>query len=169
MSDQLRRLLAAWARLLASWALPCVIATAAPLTFELRQDGWEGGGRVTASFSGEDVNGDGFLNLANGEISAYQVEFSGNSIIAFFSHDLADLLFFNYELGSPGFPPSFPLFSDNGSFFYDADDRIIGGSGFTAPFIITSEPAVVIPEPSTWMLLGLGLAGAAALRTRRFA
>ena len=151
-------------------ALGCNLATADPVTYRLSQSGWTGGGTITGAFSGEDINKDGVLNFSDGEIAAYAVELSGNSVISPFGHRLADLRFFEYHLGSSGFPPSFPLFSDNGSFFYDADDKIIGRSGFAAPFITTEEPAFVTaisttPEPSA--LLMLGPAAVVVMRRRR--
>jgi hypothetical protein len=95
-----------------------------------------------------------------------KVQLSGNEIIPDFTHALNELKFFRYRLGSSGFPPSLPLFSDDGAVFYDADDRTIGGSGFRPPFITTTEPATVapIPEPSTMLLMLAG--GAVLLRGR---
>jgi hypothetical protein len=151
-------------------ALACEVATADPITYRLSQAGWSGGGAIAGSFSGQDINEDGVLSFRAGEVSAYSVELSGNTLIGPFVHGLEDLRFFEYRLGTQGFPPSFPLFSDDGSFFYDADDKVIGRSGFTAPFVTTAEPAFVTavsatPEPSTLLLLGP--AAAVLIRRRR--
>src|SRR4051794_2665163 len=145
--------------------IQCELAAADPVTYRLSQSGWTGGGEINGLFEGEDLNNDGFVSLDAGELSAYAVHFSGNTVVPDFTHNLADLRFFRYALGTSGFPPSFPLFSENGSFFYDADDKVIGGRGFTAPFITTLQAGAVTaiaptPEPISLLLLGTGAAAA---------
>jgi len=141
---------------------------AAVVNFNISQSGWDGGGEVMGMFSGEDINEDGFINIVDNEVFSYMIEFKGNAIIPDFTHNLNDLLFFRYTLGSGGFRPSFPLFSDSGSFFYDADDGAIGDSPpITGRFVSTALAAAVnvkiVPEPSTVLgllafgCLGLGL------------
>jgi hypothetical protein len=145
-------------------------AQAAVLNFNLSQSGWNGGGEVTAMFSGEDTNEDGFIDIADNEVFSYMMEFKGNTIIPDFTHNLNDLLFFRYTLGSSGFPPSFPLFSDNGSFFYDADDKVIGDSPpITGQSISTALAATVtvkiVPEPGN--IFGLLAVGGLGLVIKR--
>jgi hypothetical protein len=130
--------------------------------------GWSGGGAVTGYFSGEDLNHDGYINLANGEVDAYQITFSGNSIVPDFTHTLGDLQFFRYTVGSTGFRPSFPLYSFGSGYFYDADDHVIGLPDLSVA-TVTREDALVtsIPEPSTAAIIAVGLFVLAATSRRR--
>jgi hypothetical protein len=153
-------------------ALFSEVASADPITFRLSQGGWTGGGQISGTFTGNDLDRDGTLALDQpGEILEYEVHLSGNELIPAFTHALNDLKFFRYRLGSAGFPPSFPLFSDDGGLFYDADDKVIGGSGFRPPFITTTEAAAVVPVPelSTVILLSSGLGALLLCRRRRSA
>lgn len=167
MKSTLRCIIPSGLRLVGLLALSCEIALADPITFRLVQTGWTGGGQVTGTFTGEDLNADGVLALDQpGEMRHYVVHLSSNALIPDFTHTMEGLKFFRYTLGTSGFPPSFPLFSDDGSFFYDADDKIIRRSGFGALFIQTTEAASVapVPEPSALILVSSGLA---ALMYRR--
>lgn len=143
-------------------------AQAAEFTFS--QSGWLGeglGGTVQGSFSGSDANSDGTLQLS--ELTSYEANFSGAQSGISFNHNLLNLDFFEFTLGSSGFPPSFPLFSNDGSFGYDADDQTIFDQPFGQGIIFsTREPARVVSEPSAvpepsalfglLTLAGLGLA-----------
>ena len=92
---------------------------------------FSGGSHVEGTFSGEDINRDGYINLADGEVRSYEIRFSGNSLFPNFSHGLSDLRFFRYILGTTGFRPSYPLYSENGEYSYDADDYTIYSGEFT--------------------------------------
>ena len=156
--------------LLTSLVFQAGIVKAAPISFTIVQSGWTGGGVMQGTFSGEDLNHDNHLILADGEITAYSVQFSGNSVIPAFTHPMSALAYFNFTLGSAGFPPSFPLFSDNGSWFWDGDDQVIGDSGFRGTYLTTTQTALVtaVPEPAAAGLSGLALALAYCI-TRRTA
>ena len=137
----------------------CALATsmsvnASLLTYEISQTGWKGGGDIYGIFSGMDLNHDGHINISNGELSLYEVSFTGNSVIGSFSHTLADLMFFDYTIGSEGFLPSYPLYSYDGNYFYDADDRVIASLDHSV-VISSSEYATVsaVPLPSTSALM----------------
>jgi hypothetical protein len=153
---------------LAGSLLTAAQARGNPITYSISQGGWSTGGTVTGSFSGEDLNHDGFINLASGEVASYQITFSGNAIIPSFTHTLSDLQFFTYTVGSSGFPPSFPLFSLGSGYFYDADDHVIGVPDLSA-FTVTREDALVtsVPESSTAAMIAVGLVGLAAASRRR--
>ena len=71
--------------------VPTQFAHASFLSFKLSQSGWRGGGQVVGKFSGSDSNADGLLKLTDGELAAYQITFSGNSLLPDFCQDLDDL------------------------------------------------------------------------------
>lgn len=164
-------------------------AEAALMTFKIEQDGWKwspviptilSGGKIIGSFSGEDLDNNGIIDLANNEVTSYLVKFTGSIFTPDFTHTFNDLLYFRYTIGSAGFGPnlSFPLYSVGDGFEYDADDRVIKkgpahgppGSYFVEttdqPAFVTSIPVTSIPEPPTLALIiyGLALCGWAAKR-----
>ena len=77
-------------------------AAASQQTFTFSQDGFAEGATVAGSFSGEDLNSDGQLASFGGEISDFQMSFSGNSVVPAFSLGFADLTGLVYDLnGGP--------------------------------------------------------------------
>lgn len=61
--------------------------------FAFSQTGYSGGATVTGSFSGSDIDGDGWLNsFVAGELTAYSMAFSGNTVVTPFSHGLLDIV-----------------------------------------------------------------------------
>ena len=144
----------------ASFVLAATQVHAIPTTYSISQSGWSSGGTVTGFFSGEDLDHDGYINLANGEVDSYQIEFSGNPLVAAFTHTLADLQFFNYTVGSPGFGPSVPLYSFGSGYFYDADDHLIGLPDLSVTTFATNDALVKpVPESMTIHLIAVGLVG----------
>jgi hypothetical protein len=151
-------------------ALSSKLGCAAPITYSINQTGWNLGGVVSGEFEGEDLNQNGHLELAAGEITRYEINFSGGLSIPAFTHTLNDLLYFDYTLGSGGFRPSFPLYSLGSGYSYDADDYIIASPEFwstpgspsytwTASNAKVSNDAMVsrIPAPETLALVVPGL------------
>lgn len=128
------------------------------LSYEITQGGWSGGGTIYGLFTGDDSNNDGYLDFSSNEIYSYDINFTGNLIIGDFSHNLSDLMYFRYTIGSGGFRPSYPLYSNDGSIFYDADDYVIAQTDFST-WVTTSENAVVtaVPSPSSLSLIMIGL------------
>jgi hypothetical protein len=66
----------------------CVLlpdARAVPITIRFFQSGFTGGGSVSGTLVGEDLNGDGIINGIDGEFSGGSVSFSGNSILPAFN------------------------------------------------------------------------------------
>lgn len=161
-------------------ALSSKFACAAPITYGIEQTGWNLGGVVTGEFEGEDLNQNGHLELAAGELTRYEITFSGGSSVPAFKHTLSDLLFFDYTLGSGGFRPSFPLYSFGSGYSYDADDYIIASADFwstpgssrytwTARNATVSNDAMVsqIPAPTTLALVVPGILLLAFARSGR--
>lgn len=67
-------------------AIACMAFTnAEAAVFTFFQDGFEGGGVVTGTFVGEDLNGDGIINTFDSETEGMSVEWSGNALIPGFS------------------------------------------------------------------------------------
>ena len=124
------------------------------IDYQISQEGWKGGGVVKGVFSGEDIDNNGFLSI--NELSSYDVNLSGNIFIDDFVHSLTDLQYFNYTINTAGFRPSYPLFSNNGTYFYDADDHVIGKSDYSL-FTSTQQDAMVskVPAPSTLALMAM--------------
>jgi hypothetical protein len=77
-------------------------AIAQSQTFEFFQTGFSEGAMVTGSFTGEDLDSNGQLSAFTGEITDFQMAFSGNSVVAGFTLDFADLQGLVYDLdGGP--------------------------------------------------------------------
>jgi len=157
------------ALILVSMTLP---AGAGVIVYTITQDGWyepgfpniSSGGEIIGSFSGEDLNNDGVIDLADNEVTSYLVKFVGSIFTPDFTHTLSDLSFFRYTIGSAGFPPSSPLLSSGDGLVYDADDKVIFGPvGCSSPTCVyveaTEQPAFVtrVPEPSSLALITCGL------------
>lgn len=162
-------------------------APAQAVTFTFSIDGFSGDGILSGSFSGEDLNGDGFLNLVrvgtpgvlSGEIDDYEATWSGNSIVSAFTHRLGEASLLEdtpLPLISQDITYSLRdrLFLWNTSFGVpDFGTQIVIDSsqapeaGFSASVAIntfagpitdtTNKPVKVVPEPSS--MLGLSLAG----------
>ncbi len=85
-------------------ALTCwsLIASADPITIEFEVSGFAEGAELSGSFTGEDSNNSG--SLAHGifgvfELTAFSLEWSGNSITAAFTQGLSDLRTLIYDIG----------------------------------------------------------------------
>lgn len=156
-------------------------AGAAPMTYSINQPGWSfspyvwgigstpwyPGGVVSGFFEGEDLNHDGHISFAAGEVTGYQISYSGNSFIPAFTHSLADLQYLDYPLGSAGFQPGI-LYSSGSGFIYDADDRVLGLPDLSVVSTTASFAAVSpVPAPATLSLVLPGLLFMAFRTTRR--
>ncbi len=158
------------------------------LTFEFSQTGWQpGGGEVIGTFSGEDKDGDGSIifdpDPIINEVSAYEMNFSGNSTFMDFTHTLnnidLDFFFLEYALadssilissigdGGGPFPEDPPKIANGRISNYDTDSldntSIITQDGQPNP-LETSETVTTNPrevsEPTSWIgLILLGLSG----------
>ena len=141
---------------------------ASPASYTFFQSSWSAGGSVVGSFSGADLNNDGFLDLSSGEVVSYEMSFSGDSVIPAFQHGIADLEFFHYLVGSTTiFSPSY-AYSSGAGYIYDPDDHVIATPDLSTGIFSTANVVVVptVPEPETFALLAIGLAALACTRLR---
>lgn len=144
--------------------------------YNFEQLDFEGGGRVTGTFTGVDSNGDLQLNAFDDEITDFTMRFSGSGSVPAFTLGFADLFGLVYDLdGGP--LGDFDSFSEGPDFegieAGDGRSFYVAGPG---PFIEfcgeENDCAVVlsvVPEPASWAMLiaGFGLTGA-AMRRRRY-
>ena len=161
------------------------------LTFAFSQSGWQpGGGEVMGTFSGEDKNGDDMIvfdpdPLIN-EVSAYELNFAGNSTFANFTHNLDNIdlddFFLEYALGtSSGLIVSIGNRLVGNTSNYDSEGlnnmAIINQDGQPNPITTdtTENPVNIsikeVSEPRSWiglMLFGLGAYFKRKINTRFF-
>lgn len=146
-----------------------IVAAGAPGTFTFTVSGWTGGGTVTGSFEGTDVDGSGQLSSFAGEITAFSMSYSGGAIVGAIALDFADLFGLVYDLDGGVLGDGLTL-----------DVEGIGATSGVASFVLgpgplarcdgeaicgtISGPSALVPEPSALLLV---LAGIAALLRRR--
>lgn len=73
---------------------------AGPMTFDMYQDGFVGGGSISGYFVGEDVNSDGTIAWHNGELYDFSADWSGNTLSPATTWELVNVFGFTYELGT---------------------------------------------------------------------
>ncbi len=160
---------------------------AAAATFTFIQSGYADGAKLTGSFAGSDLNGDGKISSFDNEVSAFSVLFGGNSQVAAFTLDQSSLTPIGHFVNGL-------VYDLDGRIDYSADGLQAGntnnsafvalggdvqdagfctshaGCGFINYFgtdesgdkiVVTS-----VPEPAAWLLMtaGLGLVGVAMRR-----
>ena len=145
-----------------------------PGSFSFSVGGWGGGGTVTGSFTGADVDANGQLSSFSGEVTGFGMSYSGGTVVAGFGLGFAQLFGLVYDLNGG------PL-GDGTSLAIEGIGALGGGltfligpgpvgvcGGASACGIIEGPAAAPIPEPQSWALLiaGFGLMGA-ALRRRK--
>ena len=159
-------------------------AQAAPIGYNFSQGGFEEGADVTGMFFGEDLNGNGQLSSANGEITDFMMSFSGNSLVQAFSLGFDALFGLVYDLDGGPLGDGISLDiegigADDGLFTYLAGPgpgAICGvgdicaavfsddGASFSRELVMVSRK---VPEPGMLALFALGLAGIGLMRRRR--
>jgi len=167
-------------------------APAQAQSYSFHQTGFAGGATVSGHFSGVDLDGDGWLY--GYELTAFELNFSGNYAVAAFHHGLQDLSGIAYRIGDSviagGEGQGYLASSTYRPVLVpptDADDRITEYGSFSWPLydmagMVGAYPDAVIslsseliqvsavPEPQSWALMGAGiglLAGAVRRRGSR--
>ncbi len=150
---------------------------AAPVSVTLYQEGYIEGAYVTVSFTGDDVIGDNNGQLSLGELSAFTMRFTGNSLVASFSLSLADLGGFIYDLDGGPLGDGIVLgiegiAAGDGTFNYVAgpgpmavcgigiDCAFVAGAlnqDFSQRLLVDTHPPVSAPTLSEWSLILLAL------------
>lgn len=161
----------------------CISAGATPITYSFTQGGFDDGATVTGTFTGGDFNSNGYLESFDGEVTGFSMHFSGNSLVAAFSLDFADLGGLIYDLnGGPllgdetsggmegigGTGPEYqpyavgpgPFRLCDGThacgFVSNADDT---ARSFTSEAVVVTSPLQSVPGPSGLGMMALGLIG----------
>ena len=161
-------------------AAACLVAGAGSATaanYSFSQDGFAGGGLLTGTFSGVDT-GDGVLVLS--ELSAFALSFAGDTNVPDFTLGLADLLAFSYDLGDArlgdgdfeGLLASSPQYTlISGMAAMGATGTVLGDGNLESnskeAILVQRSTVPAVPEPSTYALIVLGLAGVVAATRRR--
>lgn len=79
-------------RAIAGFGLLVLATFSHAATYDFHQAGYSSGGAVSGYFSGTDLNGDGYINGAHGEIDDFQLSFAGNAAVSAFNIDYGDFL-----------------------------------------------------------------------------
>ena len=149
---------------------------ASALSFTFIQNGYSEGAQITGSFEGLDLDENGQLSSFEDEIFAFSVTFSGNSLVPAFTLGMEDNFFaLVYDIGSGFLGDGTALDEEGISATMDSFDYVTGqgptglDGGEVTNFIgldTTAQLVVVtqVPEPTTSILLALGLVGIAAGR-----
>jgi hypothetical protein len=153
-----------------------ISAPAAAVTLKFSQNGFNGGGTISGTFTGADLDANGQLSSFAGEITAYSATFSGNSFVPAFTHTFADLIGLVFDLGQDALLGNGTggdvegVSSLNAQFQYSSG---VGPTGVVGGFVenvvtginsATSNAAFVVPEPAVIWLMTMGLFGVALTR-----
>lgn len=168
------------------------IASADPITVDFEATGFDTPGTLSGWFTGDDSIGfiDGLL--ADYEVTAFELIWSGNSTTAAFTHGLGDLTSLLYDIGSntlllltsnSGGGFGSPSASIVTFFGYPVSASVNGTEPFGCQFVnrrlscsdpdsqTVNHPGVVtttkVPEPGTLTLFGIGLLAAGFASRRR--
>lgn len=159
-------------------------SVAIPMTFNLFQDGFAGGGSITGTFTGDDFDMNGTLSFFNGEILSFMASWSGNGTFAATTWGPADFIGLVYELGTGDIGDDALLTGIEGVAAGNSAGFLwvsgLGPSGFgfgpgggilgpTGAIISTNNLVQVtsVPEPSFLAIFALGLAGLGIYRRKK--
>lgn len=140
------------------------------------QDGYSGGGVLTGSFSGVDVNLDGWLTSSDGEVSGFVADFYGDQAVSAFTLTRADLGALAYRVGHAALGEDAGPPSAEGFYAVSSSGRAlmvgVAATGFEGAQVIdfatgtesvTLAPLHIdgvtsaVPEPATQVGMALGL------------
>jgi hypothetical protein len=159
-----------------SFTAALCFALAAPTAhasgYSFSQGGFSGGGAISGTFTGSDIDLDGQINSFAGEVTAFSLSFSGDSLVPAFTHGMADFYGLIYDVGSgfigDGSTGGIEGMASNwgGTIGFDYASGLgpTGGLGgrvidiATGATSSTPELISVVPEPSTYALFALGAA-----------
>jgi hypothetical protein len=150
------------------------VVAGGPGSWSYSVGGWGGGGLVSGTFTGTDLDLDGQLSSFSGEVTGFTMSYSGGSIVAPFSLSFADLYGLVYDLNGGPLGDGTTLAIEGIGALGSGKGFIIGpgpyavcGTG-AACGVIEGPAAGAIPEPMSWVMLiaGFGLVGG-VLRRRQ--
>jgi hypothetical protein len=140
--------------------------------FDFSVGGWDGGGLVTGSFSGSDVDLNGQLSAFVGEITAFSASYSGGAVIGPLSWVFADLFGLVYDLNGGPLGDGLTLAIEGigatsgvAAFTIGPGPVAVCGTGVDCGIIDSDVPPV--PEPSTLALVLASTGWLAARRMRK--
>jgi hypothetical protein len=145
------------------------IAAKAQNTYYFYQAGWQGGGIVSGSFTGQDSNGDGQLSSFSGEISNFNIQLTGDNLVPDMSWSQGNLWGIVYDLndgpflgdGQTGQVEGFAVGDPNGIYNYASGYGPTGQPGGEiynssqssygdGPYLdITADPIMLSTTPIT--------------------
>lgn len=150
---------------------------ASALSYSFSQSGFDGGGSLSGTFNGTDMNNDGWLDYSNSEITDFALSFSGESKIQAFNHGTIDLVGLVYKLGSGFIGDDGPdgageligtlgsdniLYQSGKGLANSVSDLSASNISFTSQLVAVT----VVPEPETYAFMAFGIA-LIALRLRQ--
>lgn len=170
---------------LASLATTSLLAfTAAPASaqsFIFSQSGFDGGGSLAGSFTGVDLDNNGWLDSAvPGEITAYTVTFSGDANVGAFSHGFDDLVGLVFRLngdvflgndGPDGAGEQIGSWGNDNILYQSGTGLINSVTDWTSNAVSTTQQLVTVtavPEPESYALMLFGLSLIALRARNRF-
>jgi hypothetical protein len=156
-------------------------------TYSFSQTGFTGGGLLSGSFSGADINLDGILDFSANEISAFSLSFTGGTSVSAFTLGYGDLFGLVFKINAGNFigDDTTTAGSEGIGAFNDQYTYVSGvgpmtelglGGGQGALIMdassspLTSSTSVIeispVPEPESYAMLlaGLGMMGFVARR-----